>query len=587
MDVNTLTPRALFGKPVRYEVPEFQRPYVWQRIQQWEPFWDDVRGTAEQYLERGSAARERPTHFLGAVVLQQRPHTSSEIETRMVIDGSQTLITLQLLLDAMQKAIQRRGSSLAARRLLHLTRNGEEYTGDDPDRESKVWPSIGDRDDFRQVMREPVPITRARGQHNIIDAHKFFNDEVELWLDDHPEDAEALEEAVTSLIQVVVIDLQDTEESHVIFETLNARGTPLLQSDLVKNMVLHQGRSDGISGDPVHLWDFDDKWWRREIPQGRTKRPRVDVFLNYWIIMRTGREIKAGDVFSGVRDYAQGYGKTIESISSDMRAVGDVYRRIEEERYPEIETFLYRRRIMEAGVLTPVLLWLLSSKVPQHHIEKSLRALESYVVRRMICHTTTMGYSSLFRDLVNVLEDKKSTEAGDIIVEYLATQTANQRLWPSDRQVKDVFVHDPLYRMLRRARLRILLEGIESAMRTDKTELSSVTANLTIEHIMPQAWRQNWKLPADPQDRSRAEEERDRLVNSIGNLTLVTRKLNAAMSNVPWQDKRLALRDHSVLFLNKDLEEAPDVWDEAAITERAERLCQAAIKVWPHADGIR
>ena len=78
MDTNILTPMTLFLLPVRYTIPEFQRRYVWNQDEQWEPLWDDVRNAAETYLEEFDrsggnsvlAAQNMPNHFFGAVVLQ-------------------------------------------------------------------------------------------------------------------------------------------------------------------------------------------------------------------------------------------------------------------------------------------------------------------------------------------------------------------------------------------------------------------------------------------------------------------------------------------------------------------------------------
>lgn len=110
---------------------------------------------------------------------------------------------------------------------------------------------------------------------------------------------------------------------------------------------------------------------------------------------------------------------------------------------------------------------------------------------------------------------------------------------------------------------------------------------LDIEHIMPQGWGQNWKLPDDVEDEAQATDARNYIIHTLGNLTLTSRRLNSSLSNAPWDKKREALDAHSVLRLNRTLlDEAPDVWDEAAIDERARRLCATAIKVWPHADGI-
>lgn len=589
MDVSILTPRDLFTKPVRYEVPRFQRRYVWDEQQQWEPLWDDVRQAAEKYLENGAMSRQSASHFLGAIVLQQRPHTSSEVETRLVIDGSQRLITLQLLLGAMQKSITRRNIDRASRRLKRFVLNDEEYTGDDPNRSVKVWPSMGDQDDFRRAMSDEM-LDDDGNESSVLSAHQFFTQKIGDWLDEQQckmeERAEALEESITMLIKIVVIDIQDTEDEQAIFETLNARGTPLLQSDLVKNKVLYDAREQSVSETHTQLWGFSDNWWQEYILQGRSRRPRIDVFLNYWIVMRTGEDIKAGDVFTSFRKYSESL--DIAAIARDMHKLADVYKKIEQSGYPSQETFLYRRKVMEAGVITPVLLWLFSSDTPNEQITKGLHAIESYLVRRMVCRMTTAGYSWLFRDLVDRLKASSPFTAGDVIVEYLASQTANQRLWPNDRVFAESFERDPLFRILRRSRLRIVLEGIEEALRTEKTEYQSVPKDLTIEHIMPVKWPQHWPLPAGDQNDIRATDDRNRLVQTMGNLTLVTARLNAELSNAPWQNKQLALRDHSIMFLNRDaLDNAPSVWDEAAIEARAHRLSQVAIKVWPRAGGIQ
>lgn len=83
MRADTLTLKALFRKDVRYVIPTFQRPYVWNQDDQWEPLWNDVRNTAEHYIDElagtdgnNPLAEERTgTHFMGAVALQQQPTT--------------------------------------------------------------------------------------------------------------------------------------------------------------------------------------------------------------------------------------------------------------------------------------------------------------------------------------------------------------------------------------------------------------------------------------------------------------------------------------------------------------------------------
>lgn len=47
MRADPLTLTFVFGKDVRYVVPMFQRPYVWNMKEHWEPLWEDIRGVAE------------------------------------------------------------------------------------------------------------------------------------------------------------------------------------------------------------------------------------------------------------------------------------------------------------------------------------------------------------------------------------------------------------------------------------------------------------------------------------------------------------------------------------------------------------
>ena len=76
-------------------------------------------------------------------------------------------------------------------------------------------------------------------------------------------------------------------------------------------------------------------------------------------------------------------------------------------------------------------------------------------------------------------------------------QTAYVREWPSDEAMADALVSSPLYRLLTRGRLRLVLEGVENRLRSSgRSEQTSVPRNLTIEHLMPTGWEQTkWPLP--------------------------------------------------------------------------------------------
>lgn len=74
--------------------------------------------------------------------------------------------------------------------------------------------------------------------------------------------------------------------------------------------------------------------------------------------------------------------------------------------------------------------------------------------------------------------------------------------------------------------------------------------------------------------------ERDSLVHTIGNLTLVTKRLNSTLSNQQWSKKRKTLQAHTVLLLNADLQDK-DLWDENEIKRRSHELFELAELIWP------
>src|SRR5438309_6547176 len=142
-------------QPQRLMVPLFQRPYVWNQENQWEPLWEDVVRLAERSLKRPD---DKPQpHFIGAVVLQQVPHRTGEMPQHTIIDGQQRLTTLQLLLDALHAELRAVNAELPAERIEQLIANPRAYCARPEDR-FKVWPTNRDRPAFNAVMAAPPPV---------------------------------------------------------------------------------------------------------------------------------------------------------------------------------------------------------------------------------------------------------------------------------------------------------------------------------------------------------------------------------------------------------------------------------------------
>ena len=589
MHTDILTPKDLFQKEVRYTIPPFQRPYVWSQDDQWEPLWEDVRNVAENYIEEldrsdndeVEAEQKTSPHFLGAVVLKQVPTAAKDIDQREVIDGQQRMTTLQLLLDAIQQICEESDQPYlkrVARRLAKLVTNDEELIGDDRLHIFKLWPTRGDREAFRHAMDNGLAVNDFE-ESLIVQAHEFFQLQVRKWLQDTAGPIEhridALEAAATSMLQMVVIDLGSQDDPNLIFETLNARGTPLEQSDLIKNYVLSRERDR--QGD---IWEnLDDGWWRMEVRQGRLFRPRLDMLLNYWLAMRTGSEVSPTRVFDVFRSYVDG--QEVHVVMAEVKQDLVHYRDFESTRgrSPEEKSFYYHVDVMQARVITPVLLLLLSAEEGTRI--RAFNALESFLVRRMICRQTAKDYNRLVLELASRLRESGLDKADAVTAGFLKKQTAYAREWPSDEAVADALESSPLYRLLTRGRLRLVLEGVERRLRSSgKSEQTTVPPNLTIEHLMPVGWgKEKWPLP-EGLDEDAATYQRSTLIHSIGNLTLATQKLNSSMSNGPWASKRDELQEHSVLLLNNELLSQP-AWDEDTIRCRSRRMAQLVSERWP------
>jgi hypothetical protein len=229
-------------------------------------------------------------------------------------------------------------------------------------------------------------------------------------------------------------------------------------------------------------------------------------------------------------------------LLKQIHATAGIYRNFTEAALREsgsidrLGLFGYRTSVLESEVIKPLILALLdpqNTPVPAAQLIKALDVIESWMVRRMLVRATAKGYNQLIAELVGHMREWDRTAVGDKIEAFLARQTAESRYWPDDAEIEQEIADLQAYRRLRRGRLRMVLEAIEDHLRgwrDGKQGLGGerVARNkLAIEHVMPRKWQQHW--PSQGSD----EEDRDRLIHTLGNLTLLTGKLNSTVSNGP------------------------------------------------------
>ena len=529
---------------------------------------------------------------MGAIVLQEREGDTAFNEAKqiLVVDGQQRLTTLQLLLKAIQQAFYAStGEDATADDLEPLLFNDHNRTGVDHLNETKIRQSNTlDQSEFQEIIRDLRD--GHRPSRSIADAYNYFHTEIIGWLNRGPGDvqakADALYKGVIEYLKVAAITLDSGEKPHFIFEILNTRGESLKEADHIKNTVMYEAGVIDDAQKARQLWGpFENDWWRREDGRGRDVHIVIDRFLNYWVIMRVGESITIRRTAAEFRSFVEDQKPDIEEVAKDIREAGRIYRNIEENCQPGIERFVERVKTMEIGVIMPPLLWLYTQEIPEDKRLRSVKALESYLVRRMLCNIRSQGLNRLFIELVKALKTHSDKPADVVVIDFLQGQSVENRIWPDDRRVADYLTTQAMPDTV--ARRKMVFEAIENHIRPRITEPLGATEKLTVEHLMPQGWNESeWPLPEGYTDRDEAGAYRNATINLIGNLTLASRELNSHLSNRSWENKRKALNSYASLFLNKTLLDDFSAWNEDAIVHRSERLAQVITEIWPHADGI-
>jgi len=613
----------IFEKKLRLEVPLFQRQYVWTLEQQWEPLWEDISLKFTERLDPDLNRKDAPPHFLGAMVLDQKQTPTTHVEKRLVIDGQQRLITLQIFLSAFRDFCrEQKCEDLANECDSFILNRG--MMSDPAVEKFKVWPTQLDRNQFADVIvagsraslegkyplnyrkyaRKPEPRPR------MVESYIYFYDQLSgLFLGSESEEplakdrplASRLEECFQVLknaLQVVVIDLDQDDDSQVIFETLNATGAPLLPADLLRNYIFWRAARQGESQEELYeqYWKkFDDDFWRQEVRQGRLLRPRSDLFMQHFLASRQMTDIPIKHLFAEYKYWIQRKQpfRTVREELTTLARQGDAFRRLIK---PQRDDFLYPLATFlgsfDVSTVYPSLLFLLDAELSDADWCAISAILESYLLRRAVCGFTTKGYNRIFLSLVRFLQQNAPTPEN--IRGFLSGLSGQSAEWPTDEEFFKAWQTRSTYGTLENSRIVHILQHLSDSYLSSKTEQISIDSPLTIEHIMPQGWLQNWPLPDGSKGMTLQElwqseagnsiadatQRRDSVLQTLGNLTILTQPLNSAVSNSAWKDKKPQLLQSSLLPINQQLF-AFETWDETAIESRGKELFERAKSIWP------
>jgi hypothetical protein len=584
----------------QYVVPLFQRQYVWDE-EQWSELWDDIVGLVP---DTGALATRK--HFVGSVVTQQGDAALKSVMPFMVIDGQQRLTTFMLLL----KAMDDHARGVSVRELLENYLRNPDASDDEVYR---VLPTEVDREAFRAVIAASSPAElevqapyarpkkRARDRRSaLVRGYFFFHRKVGEMLAAHPPDVrgdrlKGFYRVLALSVRAVDIALQLGDNAQVIFETLNAKGVDLLASDLIRNLVFQRAASEpGVNVGALYreLWkpfDEEGSLWRELRATGRRSRTVFDLFLQHFLVMHAEEEVNVGELYARFkrwldRDRA---GVATERVLRELRDHAAVFATFylagADGRPPKgaRELRLYRVRELDITTMYPFLLRLLTTARKRTELECEvdgmLEELETYVVRRAVCGLSSKNFNHLFARLYSGLEERGRLSRAGLRAE-LYEQTGTLAM-PTDEEVRERWLNARAYQGGNTiARVHVILEAIELQLRTSNQEKFEFAEKLTVEHLLPQKWEDHYADVMTVEDEA--------LVDSFGNLTLLTQGLNSAISNGPFhldggqRCKRSEILQHSLLNLNAFLATTTR-WDVPSIHRRGEALLEHALRIWP------
>lgn len=198
----------LFATDRLFYVPAYQRPYDWGKSQR-----DDLLQDMDR-LERLTLSNSEASHFCGTVICtpdKQFPYSFA------IVDGQQRITTLALLHAQLCRTVGKK---------TFVSKPGS----------VRFSPQPQDEGVFADIINGIKPgEATTLAQSNYLAA----NAQIIKWIEAHKINPNKLLELVEKKINFIFFVLVDEHEVAKVFETINNRGKPLSQMDLVKNHLIY------------------------------------------------------------------------------------------------------------------------------------------------------------------------------------------------------------------------------------------------------------------------------------------------------------------------------------------------------------
>ena len=552
--------KELLSNGRSYTVPAYQRDYSWKQ-EHWEDLWEDLT-SAEASLE---------DHYMGAIVLE-----SGERKQFRVIDGQQRMATLSILIlacvDYLYTLAGEGVEEEANRERAALLESS--YLGAKDPKSLRMTPKLqlnaNDNDFFQlNLAQRKSPQGGERGLRDserlLWQCFKFFRAKILEKFQSLKKGegvAAFVSEIVAERLIFISVRVLDQLSAYTVFETLNARGLELTETDLLKNYLL--SLADRLSKSQIE--PVLRQWARITARVGIASFPE---FLRHHL--NSQREyVRQKQLFKTLKkdittlDQVFGLLDQLEKDAAWFEALNDFSSEFWLD-YPGAREQVRILRLFGVSQFTPLVLAakdVFSS--PQDVVE---------VLR--YCAVVSVRFNGVSRRSTHALEETYNRSALQLrrspSLTLAAVRQALKPIYIVDEEFESDFASLRLKnRGFSSKRLRYFLARIEKQL--SGADVTDETMSATVEHILPEnpdevGWDQ---FTPDAHERS---------FERIGNYSLLERGLNGRQAaNAAFAQKQAAYCQ-SQYRTSTDLGQYVE-WTEATIAKRQKDLAKIAKAVW-------
>ena len=546
----------LDGK-VQYHVPKWQRRYCWEET--------DVRRLVEDLVSIAGAANPERAHYGGSLITFCPPgQPPGAPTTQRVVDGQQRLTTVSLLLagiaDSMGDGDQ--CGEWTREDVSDLLRNPK---GTASGKHRKLRLQTGDEKEYVRILRG-----KPDGRGAVTNAWRVLRKLV------GQHGAETLM-AGLERFRVVSLGVGKHDDPQQIFESLNATGLALTESEKVKNWLLM-----GLP-DAVQQTLYEEHWLKIEKALGaQHSSTPVDVFLRDVMRWKTGQITAIRQTYEVFRRWAieKGWDERRPALCRKLAHLAGLYGILTGTAGPHpeaaVEPSLRHLRAMDVNPHRPFTLRLLNELCPADGDPIATPEQTGWLFEAVSTWITRLWLTDRIKGL-NTASARLA--AGGPVTREAYCDDWIDRISALHRQDVGVPSDEDVARGIRsrwvffgkKTRLAVFCALMEDEHGDDAPNRKG----LWTERVMPMRLTDAWRESLGPE----AEELHLAGRYLLANLALVGAAHDAPGEHRSFDAKKQWYR-RSPIGLTNRLAEEP-VWNEDALRRRTEELAERAIRVWP------